>query len=163
MAAKNKAKPYYLDDHKQGEKILCDDYQVTAEEIIDFAKKWDPQPWHVNEELAKASFFGGLTASSAHIFSIFCITSQNWKNGYVQQALASFGFDELRMHKPVYAGDKLRCITTVDTVRRSRSKPDRGIVIYASSLLNQRDEQVFSVKCSTLMARDPLLVTAEEK
>jgi acyl dehydratase len=157
MSAVDTPKPYYLDDHTVSEQILCEDYLFTAEEIIDFAKKWDPQPWHIDEELAKGSFFGGLTACSAHIFSVFCITSQNWKNGHVQQAIASFGFDELRMHKPVYAGDRLRCVTTVDTVRQSRSKPDRGIVIYASSLLNQRDEQVFSVKCTTLMARDPAL------
>lgn len=150
-------KPFYLDDHVVGETVECGSYDVTAEEIIEFASKWDPQPWHVDEEQAKASFFGGLTACSAHIFSIYCITSPQWQNGAVQQAMASLGFDELRMLKPVYAGDTLRCVTRFDTVRVSSSKPDRGIVVYASELINQNDEVVFSAKCSTLMARDPAI------
>ena len=149
--------PFYLDDHVVGDSVQCGAYEVTAQEIIEFAGKWDPQPWHIDEEAAKASFFGGLTACSAHIFSIYCITSPQWQNGAVQQAMASLGFDELRMLKPVYAGDTLHCVTTFDTVRRSSSKPDRGIVVYASELINQNDEVVFSAKCSTLMARNPSL------
>jgi acyl dehydratase len=147
--------PLYFDDHVVGETVECGSYRVDAEEIIEFATKWDPQPWHIDREAAKASFFGGLTACSAHIFSIFCITSPQWQNGKVQQAIASLGFDNMRMLKPVYAGDNLRCVTTVDSARLSRSKPDRGIVVYACELLNQHDEPVFSIKCSTLMARDP--------
>ena len=146
---------YFLEDHREGEVIQCGSYEVRKEEVIEFASKWDPQPWHINEEAAKASFFGGLTACSAHIFSIFCITSPQWQNGAVQQALASLGFDEMRMLNPVYAGNTLHCVTTVEKVRPSGSKPDRGIVIYKSELLNEADELVFSIKCSTLMARDP--------
>ena len=148
-------KKYFLEDHTEGEVIECGSYDVLKEEIIEFASKWDPQPWHVDEEAARASFFGGLTACSAHIFSIFCITSPEWKNGAVMQAMASLGFDEMRMVKPVYAGDALHCITTVDMVRGSNSKPDRGVVIYRTELFNQREELVFSIKCSTLMARRP--------
>ena len=148
-------KKYFLDDHTEGEVIQCGSYEVTREEVIEFASQWDPQPWHIDEEAAKTSFFGGLTACSAHIFSIYCITSPQWQNGAVQQAMASFGFDEMRMLKPVYAGDTVRCVTTVESARVSGSKPDRGVVIYASQLLNQRGEPVFSIKCTTLMARDP--------
>ncbi len=71
--------------------------------------------------------------------------------------MASLGFDELRMLRPLYAGDTVRCVTTFDTVRVSTSKPDRGIVVYASELINQNGEVVFSAKCTTLMARDPAL------
>ena len=150
-------KRFYLDDHVVGETVQCGSYVVTADEIIEFASKWDPQPWHTDEEAAKASFFGGLTACSAHIFSIFCTTSPQWQNGVTMQAMASLGFDEMRMLKPVYAGETVRCVTTVDSVRASNSKPDRGIVVYASELLNQANEPVFSIKCTTLMARDPAL------
>ena len=146
-------KKYYLEDHTEGEVIQCGSYEVDKQEVIEFATQWDPQPWHIDEEAAKASFFGGLTACSAHIFSIFCITSPQWQNGAVMQALASLGFDEMRMLKPVYAGDTVRCVTTVEKVRPSSSKPDRGIVVYKSELLNGADELVFSIKCSTLMAR----------
>ena len=116
---------------------------------------WDPQPWHIDEDIARASHFSGLTACSAHIFSVFCITTQRWQSGVVQQAIAGLGFDEMRMHKPVYAGDTLRCVSIVGAARVSQSKPDRGIVTYHTQLLNQNNEVVFSIKASTLMARDP--------
>jgi acyl dehydratase len=118
-------KKYFLNDHTVGEVIQCGAYELAKEEVIEFATKWDPQPWHIDEDAAKASFFGGLTACSAHIFSIFCITSPQWQNGAVMQALASLGFDEMRMHRPVYAGDTVRCVTTVESLRVSSSKPDR--------------------------------------
>lgn len=148
-------KPFYFDDCVIGAEHAAAAHTLTAKEIIDFAKMWDPQPWHIDEAVAKASIFGGLTACSAHIFSIFCITSQRWQSGVVQQAIAGLGFDEMRMHKPVYAGDTLRCVSIVGAARASQSKPDRGIVTYHTQLLNQNNEVVFSIKASTLMARDP--------
>lgn len=155
MTEKAQPRKFYLEDHIEGATIECGSYDVTPGEIIAFATKWDPQPWHIDEEAAQASFFGGLTACSAHIFAIYSIITPQWQNGAVQQAIASLGFDEMRMHRPVYAGDRLRCVTLIDSVRPSRSKPDRGIVVYATELRNQRDEVVFSIKCSTLMAKRP--------
>lgn len=155
MTAIDTPRKFYFEDHVQGDTIECGTYTLTAPEIIAFARQWDPQPWHVDEEAAKASFFGGLTACSAHIFAVYSCITPEWQNGAVQQAIASLGFDEMRMLKPVYAGDRLRCLTRIDTVRASRSKPDRGIVVYATELRNQHDEVVFTIKCSTLMARRP--------
>ena len=155
MSQDHQGAPFYFDDCIVGEEHAAGSHVVTAEDIIEFARTWDPQPFHIDEEIAKASLFGGLTACSAHIFSIFCITSQRWQSGVVQQAIAGLGFDEMRMHKPVFAGDTIHCMTTVHGARISNSKPDRGIVTYYSQLLNQTDEQVFSIKASTLMARDP--------
>ena len=148
-------KPFYFDDCVVGAEHPGASHKVSAREIIEFARKWDPQPWHIDEEVAKASHFGGLTACSAHIFSIFCITSQRWQSGVVQQAIAGLGFDEMRMHQPVYAEDTLRCVSIVDAARASVSKPDRGIVVYHTHVLNQNNEVVFSIKASTMMARDP--------
>ncbi len=148
-------KPFYFDDCVVGAEHAAASHTVTAQEIIEFAKTWDPQPWHIDEAAARDSHFGGLTACSAHIFSIFCITSQRWQSGVVQQAIAGLGFDEMRMHRPVYAGDTLRCTSIVDAARLSKSKPDRGIVVYQTQLINQHNEVVFSIKASTLMARDP--------
>jgi acyl dehydratase len=155
MSQDLKGKPFYFDDCVVGAEHLGASHKVSTQEIIEFAGKWDPQPWHIDEEVAKASHFGGLTACSAHIFSIFCITSQRWQSGVVQQAIAGLGFDEMRMHQPVYAGDTLRCVSIVDAARASVSKPDRGIVVYHTQLLNQNNEVVFSIKASTMMARDP--------
>ena len=145
----------WFEDHQQGDRVECASHRLSDEEIIEFAKQWDPQPWHTDPEAAKASVFGGLTACSAHIFSVFCVTSQQWQNGKQAQVLASLGFDELRMHQPVFAGDTLTCITTVKSTRVSRSKPDQGVVVYASELFNQAGHAVFSADCAALVARRP--------
>jgi acyl dehydratase len=157
MSEQQSKRRWYFEDHVVGASVDCGGYEVSAEEIIEFASKWDPQPWHIDEVAANQSFFGGLTACSAHIFSMYCITSPQWQNGAEQQVIASLGFDDMRMLKPVYAGDALHCVTTVDSARLSESKPDCGIVIYSSVLLNQGDEPVFSIKCSTLVSRNPVL------
>lgn len=146
---------FWFDDHAVGQSFECAVHEVSAQEIMQFARQWDPQPWHIDEDAAKASVFGALTACSAHIFSIYCITSQQWQNGRQLQALASLGFDDLRMLGPVFAGDRLQCFSSVDSARVSVSKPDRGVIVYASELVNQRGEGVFSVTCKTLLARDP--------
>jgi acyl dehydratase len=155
MSQDEQGSPFYFDHCVVGARHVAGSHTVTAQQIIEFARTWDPQPFHIDEEVANASLFGGLTACSAHIFSIFCITSQRWQSGVVQQAIAGLGFDDMRMHKPVYAGDTLQCVTRVHGARLSKSKSDRGIVIYESQLTNQDDEMVFGIKASTLMARDP--------
>jgi len=151
-------KPFYFDDYVLGDIQRGMSYTVEKQEVIDFATKWDPQLWHIDEEAAKDSLFGGLTACSAHIFSILCISSQHWESGVVQQAIASLGFDEMRMHKPVYAGDTLQCTSTVELARLSKSKNDRGIVACRCELINQHGESVFSILSSYLMARNPQLL-----
>ncbi len=145
--------PLYYDDLVLGDEHVAGTYTVTREAIIDFASEWDPQPFHIDEAAAQASFFGGLTACSAHIFSIFCITSQRWESGVVQMAVAGLGFDEMRMLRPVYAGDTLSCFTIVHALRESGSRPDCGIVTYRSELRNQRGEAVFSILATSMMAR----------
>ena len=153
-----RGKPFYFDDYVVGDVQRGMSYTVDKQEVIDFATKWDPQLWHIDEEAAKASFFGGLTACSAHIFSIFCISSQQWESGVVQQAIASLGFDEMRMHKPVYAGDTLHCTSMAELARLSKSKNDRGIIACRCELVNQKGECVFSILSSYLMARNPELL-----
>ena len=155
MAGDTRGKAFYFDDCVVGDEQVAGVHTVSAGEIIDFASQWDPQPFHIDEAAAQASFFGGLTACSAHIFSIFCSTSQRWQSGVVQQAVAGLGFDEMRMHKPVYAGDTLHCYSVIAAARASNSNPDCGIVTYATRLENQHGEVVFSIKASSMLARDP--------
>lgn len=155
MTGDTQGKPFYFDDCVVGDAQLAGSYEVSAAAIIEFAREWDPQPFHIDEAVARDSIFGGLTACSAHIFSIFCITSQRWQSGVVQQAIASLGFDEMRMHKPVYAGDTLHCVSIIDAARPSNSNPDCGIVTYNTQLKNQDGELVFSIKASIMLARDP--------
>ncbi|MCG8413641.1 MAG: MaoC family dehydratase N-terminal domain-containing protein [Pseudomonadales bacterium] len=155
MSESTEGKPFYFDDCIVGEGHEAASYEVSAEEIMEFAGKWDPQPWHIDEALAKQSFFGGLTCCSAHIFSIFCITSQRWKSGVVQQAIAGLGFDDFRIHRPIYAGDTVRAVSRIAAVKPSTSKPDRGVVTQSVVLINQNDEEVFSISALTMMAKDP--------
>ncbi len=92
MDQDQQGKPLYFEDCVVGAEHAAASHNLTAQEIIEFARTWDPQPWHIDEDIAKGSIFGGLTACSAHIFSIFCITSQRWQSGVVQQAVGGTGF-----------------------------------------------------------------------
>lgn len=140
----------YLEDYFAGRRSRSPHYHVRREEIIEFARRWDPQPFHVDEESARASVHGGLIACSAHIFAIFCHLS----NGLPEKtaALAGLGFDEMRLLRPVRPGDVLHLESECVETRRSRSRPDRGVVRSRARLVNQRGEDVFSV-ISTFLIR----------
>lgn len=146
---------YYFEDFKVGDQHPSISYSVDKEEVIDFAKKWDPQPWHIDEQAAAESIFGGLTACSAHIFSIFCITSQNWLESGKQHVVASLGFDKLRTLKPVYVGDTIHCVSTVKDTRVSDSRPGVGIIVCQCELFNQQSDTVFSTESAFLMSMKP--------
>ena len=146
-------KAVFFEDCAVGDQHRSITMSVDKSEIIEFTTKWDPQPWHIDEDLAKQYLFGGLTACSAHIFSLFCVVSQQWENGEQQQVLASLGFDEIRMHKPLYAGDRVYCRNTIELARASRSRSDRGIVAARCELINQNDDSVFSILSTFLMAK----------
>jgi len=144
---------YYFEDFAVGDSQQSISYKVEKEEVIEFASKWDPQPWHIDEVAAKQSMFGGLTACSAHIFSIFCLISPQWESGVTQKALASLGFDQLKMHLPLFVGDTVYNVSTVEVARPSSSKSDRGIIVCHCELINQRGDVVFSLSSSFLVAR----------
>ena len=118
---------------------------VSEEEIIAFARQFDPQPFHVDREAAKHSEFGGIIASGWHTAGIMM---RLYADQYLSKvaSLASPGGDELRWLMPVRPGDVLSLRVTVLEAHRSRSKPDRGIVRTFAEVLNQRREVVMSVK-----------------
>lgn len=155
MTVSSPGQPFFFEDCVVGEEHLAGTYKLSAASMIEFASEWDPQPFHIDEVAARDSIFGGLTACSAHIFAIFCITSQRWQSGVVQQAVAGLGFDDMRMHQPVFAGDVLRCKTVIAAARLSASNPDSGIVSYDTRLENQQGVVVFSIRASSMLARDP--------
>lgn len=146
----SEVKMVFLEDFMVGDCIESPAYKVPKEQVMEFAKQWDPQPFHINEEQAKESLYGGLTACSAHIFSIFCWLANDSHDGAKVQAIAGLGFDEMRMHQPVFAEDTVYTRSEVIEVRRSKSKPDRGIAKSLIRMYNQRDEEVFSIQ-STFM------------
>lgn len=131
-------------------------YDVTREEVIDFASKYDPQPFHLDDAAAAATYFGRLSASGWHTGAMaMAMMVQNMKAN-PQAGLGSPGIDELRWIKPVYPGDTLRCETEILEKRRSASRPGMGIFKSRLSVFNQHDDIVMTMVSNGLVAtRDP--------
>ena len=123
---------------------------VTEEEIIEFAKRYDPQVFHTDPVAARESIYGGLVASGWHTAAMAMrLIVENYLSGVA--SVGSPGVDEVRWLKPVRPGDKLSVRVTVLEARRSESKPDRGIVRSLVEVLNQDMAVVMSFKGVTMV------------
>ena len=147
----------YFEDFQVGQVIEMGPRQVSREEIIRFAEKFDPQPFHVDEAAAKATMFGGLIASGWHTMSM---TMRMMVDGFISdsRSLGSAGIDELRWLKPVRPDDVLHLRMEVTEVLPSKTKPDRGTVKSFYRLTNQKGELVMTVKGSGMFGRRPGVV-----
>lgn len=116
-------------------------YLVTEEEIIEVGRRWDPQPFHTDPVAASASPFGGLVASSVHLFAM---ANSLGVKGDPMAAVSSLGFEEMVNHAPARPGDVLWFRSTVRALRLSRSRPGLGVVETLCELFNQDDDVVFS-------------------
>ena len=130
----------YWDDLNEGERLQCHPVVFELEEIINFAKRYDPQPFHVNEEIAKASIFGGLIAFSLHTISA-CTRVVVEAQGDLA-IMSGLGIDEVKLFNPVRPGDVLSVEAYWSDLKRSRSKPDRGIANLKCKVSNQSGEPV---------------------
>jgi acyl dehydratase len=145
----------YFEDYKEGAVYEYGHITLTEAEIIDFARAFDPQPIHVDPEFAADGPFRGLIASGWHTGSLMMRLFADHFLSRVA-SLASPGIDELRWPAPLRPGDSVRLRVTIVEARRSRSKPDRGLVRTHSELINQNDEAVLSLTAMNLLrARDP--------
>jgi acyl dehydratase len=145
----------YFEDYPVGAVFAGGPVTVSEAEILDFARRYDPQPMHIDKAAAEAGQFGGLIASGWHTGALMM---QLLTRYFVPSPgnLASPGLDELRWLLPVRPGDRLSLRATVLTARRSRSKPDQGIVTSLVEVLNQKDEVVMTLKPISLMrCREP--------
>lgn len=138
---------------------------VTEEEIIEFGTRWDSQPFHVDPEAAKESVFGGLVASSAHLFAI-AIGLWNRETANAEErtaAVSALGFNNMQLKTPARPGDELKSRSTVIERRSSASKPHLGIVTFRNEVTNQDDVLVFSFENSALIRKeeDPVEVGGE--
>lgn len=144
----------YFEDVEVGETTRFGRYEVTREEIIEYARQFDPQSFHLDEEAARASMFGGLVASGWHtcamLIRMVC-------DGMVPTAATSgsMGFDDLKWVKPVRPGDVLSVESVVREKIESRSRPDRGTVKIESRVSNQRGEVVMSLVSLVIYLRRP--------
>lgn len=134
----------YYEDIEIGEVEEYGKYDVTKEEIKEFARKYDPQPFHLDEEAAKESIFGELVASGWHTAAIMMHLSVEGSDEETA-FLGSFGIDELRWKAPVRPGDTLRRRSNVIEKRLSESRDDRGYVKSRIEGLNQNDDVVISM------------------
>ena len=145
----------YFEDIAVGTKARFGSYRVTREEVMDFASRYDPQPFHLSDEAAARTHFGRLSASGWHTCAmVMSMIVDNLKNNQ-QAGLGSPGVDELRWLKPVYPGDTLRCETEVIEKRQSASRPEMGIFKSRMTVFNQDDIAVMSMVSNGLIATRP--------
>lgn len=135
-------------------------YDVTREEVIEFASKYDPQPFHLDDEAAAQTYFGKLSASGWHTAAMTMrMMVDNFANEK-RASLGSPGLDELRWLKPVYPGDVLSVENELLEKRRSKSRLEMGIIRAKGSTFNQNGEAVMTMISNGLIAvRDPAAVT----
>ena len=130
----------YWEDLSEGERLSCRPVFFERTDIIEFAKKFDPQPFHIDETIANASIFGGLIASSLHTISA-CTRVVVEAQGDLA-IMSGLGIDEVKLFNPVKPGDVLLVEAYWSDLKRSRSKPDRGIAGLKCKVTNQRGEPV---------------------
>jgi acyl dehydratase len=140
----------YFDDLVEGEGLDCQPVAMTREAIIDFAKRFDPQPFHLDDAVARQSLFGGLVASSLHTLSA-CTRSVVDAQGKIA-ILSGVGMHEVKMFNPVRPGDTLSVNARWSELRKSDSKPDRGFASILCNVHNQCKELVISYGYRYLIA-----------
>jgi acyl dehydratase len=144
----------YFEDYRPGLVVTAGPLRVSEAEILEFARRYDPQPMHTDAEAARVGQFGGLIASGWHTAALMMrLVATEFLSP--ESGLASPGIDELRWLKPVRPGDALSLRATVIEARPSRSKPDQGIVRSLAEIVNQNGEVVMTLKPISIIRRRP--------
>lgn len=146
----------YWEDLHVGDRAAFGRYEVTREAVLDFARKFDPQPFHLSDEGAARTHFGRLAASGWHTCAMaMAMNVEHMQSAGESAGLGAAGIDELRWLKPVHPGDLLRCETEIEEVRASSSRPDIGSVRSRMTVFNQDDVAVLSFVGIGLYRRRP--------
>lgn len=145
----------YFEDYRAGSVHEVGSVRVDKDEVIEFARRYDPQVFHIDECAAKNTFFGGLIASGWHTAALMMrLLADNFVSKVA--SLGAPAVDELRWHLPVRPGDVLSVRALVLDTRRSRSKPDRGVMRTRVEVTNQRGELAMSLTAvNILLCREP--------
>ena len=144
----------YLDDFAVGETFTAAPFTLEADEIIAFARRYDPQPFHIDHDQAARTHFGGLIASG---FQTIAAGFAQWvRLGWFDGvSMGGPAMDRVRWIAPVHPGDTLHTFVRVLVVRPSRSKPDRGVLGLAFSIRNQAEQTVATFEATAIIARRP--------
>ena len=140
----------YFEDTTDGERLKCQKVTITREAIIEFAKRYDPQPFHVDEIAARESIFGGLVASSLHTLSACTRLVVEAVDDVA--ILSGVGMYEVKMFNPVRPGDTLSVHAWWCDLRRSSSKPNQGFAGIMCKVTNQRSEPIMEYGYRYLLA-----------
>jgi acyl dehydratase len=142
----------HFEDFAVGDAVEVGPRLVTRDEIIAFAREYDPQPMHLDEEAARHTMLGGLGASGWHTC---CIMMRMIADGFLVNvaSMGAPGIDEVKWLKPVRPGDSLTVRGTVQSVRASQSRPDRGFVTFLWHVSNERGDVVMTMLCPQMLAR----------
>lgn len=144
----------YFEDFHAGQVMDLGSFSLTESEIVDFARRFDPQPFHVDSEAAAASHFGGIVASGWHTCS--AVMRQIVDHLLLKSVShGSPGMDEIRWLKPVRPGDTLRVTMRVIETIPSKSKPDRGVLRSEYQGINQDGELAVTLKTLGMFGRRP--------
>ena len=145
----------YFDDIEVGDATEFGHYDVTREEVLEFARKYDPQPFHLSDEAAAKTHFGRLAASGWHTCAMTMAMLVENLEAHPQAGLGSPGVDELRWLKPVYPGDTLTVTGRIIDKTPSRSKPDLGSFRTQTTVTNQDGVPVMRFTSIVLIRRRP--------
>lgn len=145
--------PRYAEDHQAGQVFDLGDHVIEEAEIVEFAAKYDPMPFHIDKEAAARSIYGGLTASG---WQSCLIMMRLMHRGFfcAETSLGSPGM-EFSWLRPVRPGDRLTGRVVVEEVRISRSKPEMGFVTNTATLTNQNGEMVYRVRNVAIVRSRP--------
>jgi acyl dehydratase len=144
----------YLEDFAVGQVYHSGRLRVDKEQIVAFARQFDPQPFHLDDDAARKSVFGRLVASGWHTAAL---TMRLLADGEFKPAdgILGVGFDDLSWPRPVLPGDELHAKSEILEVRPSKSRPDRGLIRVRTTTLNQKDEAVQVFVGNLLVPRRP--------
>jgi acyl dehydratase len=145
----------YFEDLEVGSETYFGSYDVTREEVLEFARKYDPQPFHVSDEAAAKSLFGRIAASGWHTCAMTMAVLARYVVEHEQAGLGSPGIDELRWKKPVYPGDTLHVSGRIIDKTPSRSRPEMGSFRTEMTVTNQDDASVLTFTSIVLIRRSP--------
>jgi len=143
----------WFEDMAAGDSATIGEYTVDEAEMVAFARKWDPFPFHIDRASAEKSIHGGLIASGEYSMAIKQLLIH--MKGVPPGVMSSLGYDELRYLRPVRAGDRISLTLDVLEKRPSRSKPDRGIVRVRTTLKNQDNTDLLTYIDNVLIAKKP--------
>jgi acyl dehydratase len=144
----------YLEDYAVGQTYGTGRLRVDEGRVRSFAAEFDPQPFHLDGDAARATIFGGLAASGWHTAAM---TMRLLVEGDLKPAggIIGMGFEDFRWPKPVYPGDEIRVQSEVLEVRPSKSRPNQGLIKVRNTTLNQNGEAVQIAIGSLLVPRRP--------